>query len=124
MRGERMFEVNYVCMYDLLSFIPSLDDPTKTVKQDTLEFTAAYAWNNKARLAANGKILNFHSYGFNAKDEFELLALIPNRKERRTPSASPTSSRSTSSKRISGTCGRRCLPLSHTTAPLKCDATC
>ena len=41
MRGERMFEVNYVCMYDLLSFIPSLDDPTKTVKQDTLEFTAA-----------------------------------------------------------------------------------
>ena len=34
-RGERIFEENYVCMYDLLSFIPSLDDPTKTVKQDT-----------------------------------------------------------------------------------------
>ena len=75
MRGERMFEANYVCMYDLLSFIPSLDDPTKSIKQDTLEFTAAYAWNNKARLAANGKILNFHSYGFNATDECELLAL-------------------------------------------------
>jgi myosin-crossreactive antigen len=27
MRGERMFEANYVCMCDLLSFIPSLDDP-------------------------------------------------------------------------------------------------
>ena len=38
MRGERMFEANYVCMYDLFSFIPSLDDPTKSVKQDTLEF--------------------------------------------------------------------------------------
>jgi oleate hydratase len=75
MRGERMFEANYVCMYDLLSFIPSLDDPTKTIKQDTLEFTAAYPWNNKARLVANGKILKASSYGFNAQDELELLAL-------------------------------------------------
>ena len=29
MRGERMFENNYVCMYDLASFIPSVDDPTR-----------------------------------------------------------------------------------------------
>jgi oleate hydratase len=76
MRGERMFEENYVCMYDLFSFIPSLDDPTKTIKQDTLEFTDAYRWNNKARLVANGKILNSHSFGFHPKDELELLALI------------------------------------------------
>jgi len=75
MRGERMFEANYVCMYDLLSFIPSLDDSTKSVKQDTLEFTSAYTWNNKARLVANGQILNFRSYGFDAKDVSELLAL-------------------------------------------------
>ena len=75
MRGERMFEENYVCMYDLLSFIPSVDDPTKTIKQDTLEFTKAYRWNNKARLVDNGKIMNFRSYGFSAKDELELLAL-------------------------------------------------
>ena len=47
MRGERMFEENYVCMYDLFSFIPSVDDPTKTIKQDTLEFTNAYRWDNK-----------------------------------------------------------------------------
>jgi oleate hydratase len=75
MRGERMFEANYVCMYNLLSFIPSMDDPTKKIKQDTLELSAAYLRNNKARLVANGKILNFHSYGFNPKDELELLAL-------------------------------------------------
>jgi oleate hydratase len=62
-------------LYDLLSFIPSVDDPIKSIKQDTLEFTAAYPWNNKARLVANGKILNLHSYGFNPKDELELLAL-------------------------------------------------
>jgi hypothetical protein len=34
-RGERMFEANCVCKYDLLSFIPSLGDPAKTIKQDT-----------------------------------------------------------------------------------------
>ena len=46
--------------------------PTKSVKQDTFEFTAGYPWNNKARLVANGKVLNFHSYGFNLQDELEL----------------------------------------------------
>ncbi len=36
MRGERMFENNYVYMYDPLSFIPSEDDPTRSIKQDML----------------------------------------------------------------------------------------
>ena len=75
MRGERMFEANYVSRYDLLSFIPSVDDPTKSIKQDTLEFTAAFPWNNKARLVDTGKIIDSHSMGFNKKDELELLAL-------------------------------------------------
>jgi oleate hydratase len=75
MRGERMMEANYVCWYDLLSFIPSLEDPNKTIKQDTLEFSRDYTWHNKARLVANGEILNFQSYGFNQQDELELLAL-------------------------------------------------
>lgn len=75
MRGERMFEENYVCMYDLFSFIPSLEDPNKTIKQDTLEFTKEYPWHNKARLVANGNIMNFQSYGFNEKDELELIGL-------------------------------------------------
>ena len=75
MRGERMFEANYVSRYDLLSFIPSVDDPTKSIKQDTLEFTAAFPWNNKARLVDSGKIIDSHSMGFNKKDELELLAL-------------------------------------------------
>ena len=75
MRGERMFEENYVCFYDLCSFIPSLEDPTKTVKDDTLEFTREYPWNNKARLVANGSVMHFESYGFNEKDQLDLLAL-------------------------------------------------
>src|SRR5271167_2496666 len=39
MCGEHMWEENYLFMHDLFSFIPSLDDPTKTIKQDTREFT-------------------------------------------------------------------------------------
>ena len=51
-RGERMFEENYVCFYDLCSFIPSVDDPNKTIKEDTLEFTSEYQTHFKARLVA------------------------------------------------------------------------
>ena len=41
MRGERMFEENYVCMYDLLFFHPLPGRSEKTVKQDTLEYSKA-----------------------------------------------------------------------------------
>ena len=75
MQGERMFEANYVCMYDLLSFIPSLEDPSKSVKEDTLAYSRTYPWHNKARLIANGKILDADNYGFNAKDQLEMIAL-------------------------------------------------
>jgi myosin-crossreactive antigen len=70
-----MFEANYVCLYDLMSFIPSLEDPTKSIKQDTLEFYNANPWNNKARLVVNGKATNFKSFGFNEQDQMELFAL-------------------------------------------------
>jgi oleate hydratase len=73
--GDRMFEQNYVCLYDLMSFIPSLEDPNKSIKQDTLEFTHTYPWNNTARLVTNGKPANFEDFGFNEKDQLEMLAL-------------------------------------------------
>ena len=38
MRGTRTYGAAYVLMYELLSSIPSLDDPAKSVTQDTLEF--------------------------------------------------------------------------------------
>jgi oleate hydratase len=74
MRGERMFEPHYVCTYDLLSFIPSLDDPTKSVKQDIVEFVDAYHWNNKARLIdKSGTIVDFHKFGFDEQDRLDLV---------------------------------------------------
>ena len=35
MRGGRMFELQFRCTYDLLSSIPSLDDPSMSVTEDT-----------------------------------------------------------------------------------------
>ena len=76
MRGERMFEANYVCMYDLLSFIPSLDDPNEIgqaghprVHCRLTPGTTRLAWSPTVRS------WTLDSYGFNAQDELELLAL-------------------------------------------------
>lgn len=75
-RGERMFEPNYVCMFDLLSFIPSIDDPTKSIKQDIVEYAEAFHWNNKARLVdKDGKITDFRELGFNERDRLDMIAL-------------------------------------------------
>ena len=74
MRGERMFEPNYVCAYDLWSFIPSLADPTKSIKQDIFEFVDEYHWNNKARLVdKDGKITDFHHFGFDERDRLAII---------------------------------------------------
>jgi oleate hydratase len=55
MRGERMMEPNYVCWYDLLSFIPSVDDPTsrshrtRLSSAGTTRGTTRRAWSPTAR---------------------------------------------------------------------------
>src|SRR5688572_23022682 len=41
MRGSRMFGPAYTLMYELLDGIPSLDDPARSVTQDTFEFWQA-----------------------------------------------------------------------------------
>lgn len=75
MQGERMFEPNYVCTYDLMSFIPSLEDPYKSVKEDTFAYSRTYPWNNKCRLVANGNKLNADDYGLTPQDTMEMMAL-------------------------------------------------
>ena len=56
MRGGRMFdEEAYTCTYDLLSFIPSLSDPNKTVKEEMFEFNKKITSSSKSRLVKNGK---------------------------------------------------------------------
>ena len=82
MRGGRMFELQFRCTYDLLSSIPSLDDPTKSVTQDTFEFHEEFGWNDQTRLVdEDGKIVNARSMGFSERDRLELVkcALTPER---------------------------------------------
>ncbi|MCB1981907.1 MAG: oleate hydratase, partial [Rhodoferax sp.] len=45
MRGSRMYGAAYVLMYELLGHIPTLDDPGKSVAQDTLDFWTESPWD-------------------------------------------------------------------------------
>lgn len=76
MRGSRMFGVAYVLMYELLSAIPSLDDPEKSVTQDLIEFSQASPWNAQARLVENGQIIDATSFGLSNKDRVDLIGLM------------------------------------------------
>lgn len=74
MRGGRMFELQFRCTYDLLGSIPSLDNPAKSVTQDTFEFHEDFSWNDQARLIdENGRVAEFHSMGFSERDRLELV---------------------------------------------------
>ncbi|MFD9636238.1 oleate hydratase [Streptomyces violascens] len=77
MRGGRMFEIHFDCTYDLLSSIPSLDDPSKSVTQDTFAFHDDFAWDDHARLVdAAGKVVASHSMGFSERDRLELVKCV------------------------------------------------
>ena len=76
MRGTRMYGPAYVLMYELLSGIPSLDDPTKSVTQDTLEFWQEAPWDDHARLVEGGQIVDVATFGLSNKDRVDLIGLM------------------------------------------------
>ncbi|NEB74784.1 oleate hydratase [Streptomyces sp. SID14478] len=77
MRGGRMFEIHFECTYDLLSSIPSLDDPNKSVTDDTFAFHEDFAWDDHARLVdAAGRVVEAHSMGFTERDRLELVKCV------------------------------------------------
>jgi oleate hydratase len=75
MQGERMFEEHYVCFYDMMSYIPSLEDPNKSVKEDTLAYWRTFPWNNKCRLVEKGKKIDADHYGLTPQHTMEMMAL-------------------------------------------------
>ncbi len=74
-RGGRMHEEHFACYWDLLSDIPSLDDPAVSVKEETFEFNRRFVSNAQARLLRDGKILDVSSFGLSLKDQADLLKL-------------------------------------------------
>lgn len=76
MRGSRMFGPAYVLTYDLLDGIASLDDPAKSVTQDTFEFWQATPWYDKARLVEHGKVVDPSSWGLRNADRADLARFM------------------------------------------------
>jgi oleate hydratase len=77
MSGSRMFEEKYTCTFDLLASIPSIDDPSLSVTDETNRSRAALPWDNKARLVnRDGTIADFRRLGFSSTDRFDLIRLM------------------------------------------------
>ncbi|MGZ5238809.1 MAG: oleate hydratase [Caldimonas sp.] len=76
MRGSRMYGPAYVLMHELLSSIPSVDNPKRSVAQDTVAFWEAAPWDAKARLVENAKIVEASVLGFSNKDRVDLIEFM------------------------------------------------
>ncbi len=75
-RGFRMFEDKvYSSTFDLFSFIPSVDDPNKTIMDTFSEFNHNIPICSKARLIEKGNIIDADSFGLNWRDKSNLLEL-------------------------------------------------
>ena len=77
MRGGRMFtDEAYTCAFDLLSFIPSLNDSKKTVREEIREFNQAIHSESHARLVSGGLKVDVSSMHFKNQDRLDLVALL------------------------------------------------
>lgn len=76
MRGSRMFGPAYVLMYELLDGMPSLDDPAKSIAQDTFEFWQATPWYDKARLVEQGRVVDPMDWGLRNRDRADLAKFM------------------------------------------------
>jgi oleate hydratase len=76
-RGGRMFtEEAYTCMFDLLSFIPSLTAPGKSVKEEIYEFNALVKSHSHSRLVKGGRKIDASAIGLSNKDRLDLIAIM------------------------------------------------
>jgi oleate hydratase len=75
-RGGRMHELHYTCYWNLLSHIPSLEDPNVSIRDESFDFNNRFVSNAQARLLKEGKKLDVSSFGLNLKQQAELLKLI------------------------------------------------
>ena len=74
-RGGRMHEMHYECYWDLLSFIPSYDDPSVSVRDESYEFNKRFVSNGQARLLKDGKKIDVSSYGLTFAQQSDFLKL-------------------------------------------------
>jgi oleate hydratase len=76
-RGGRMFTYEaYTCTFDLLSFIPSIDDPDNTISDDTHAFNEQHIPHSNARLVRGGEKVDVSVLGFSNKNRLDLIELM------------------------------------------------
>lgn len=77
-RGGRMLnEETYENFWDLFNSIPSLENPSRSIKKEILNFDHAHPTKAKARLVdSKGNILNVRSMGFNQSERMALMKLL------------------------------------------------
>jgi len=74
-RGGRMFEEHFGCTWDLLSQVPSLREPGKSVTAETLDFNRSVVTGSHSRLVRAGRKLDVSSYGLAPHHLVSLLRL-------------------------------------------------
>jgi len=74
-RGGRMHEKHYECYWELLSHIPSLEDPNVSVRDESFEFNERFVSKGQARLLKDGKKMDLSSYGLNFAQEADFVKL-------------------------------------------------
>lgn len=76
-RGGRMFTYEaYTCTFDLLSFIPSLTAPGKSIKDEIYEFNEKVVSLSNARLVRNGEKVDVSNVGFSNRDRLDLPKIM------------------------------------------------
>jgi oleate hydratase len=77
LRGGRMLTFDhYECAWDLLTTIPSLEHPGKSVREETEAFNAVFKANSRARLVdQNRHKVDVTTMRFSMTDRMDLLAL-------------------------------------------------
>ena len=77
MRGERMLSPHFTCLYDLLSGIPSFDNPNVSARDDIFAFTQVCGWDSRARLVrADGSKVDASRLGLSFADRAAMLKLM------------------------------------------------
>ncbi len=74
-RGGRMHEMHYECYWELLSHIPSLEDSSVSVRDESYEFNERFISKSQARLLKDGKKIDVSSYGLSISQEADFLKL-------------------------------------------------
>jgi oleate hydratase len=73
----RVFEKQYRCTAELLSFIPSVSDPSRSVWEEMEEFHQKAGWHNKTRLVgAGGRVIDASDFGLSLVDKLAMTRLL------------------------------------------------